>query len=55
MGKGPDSAVFWVNLQLGLFADHAQNWLELERLHNVALDLELAGHEESLRVGLAKE
>lgn len=40
-------------LQLSLGLGLLQDRLELGGLHDVALDLELAGHEETLSVGLA--
>lgn len=30
-----------------------QNWIKLRCLHHIALDLELAGHEKLLRIGLS--
>lgn len=43
------------SLQLGLRvgASRGEDWLELGGLHDVALDLQLAAHKESLCVGLA--
>lgn len=43
----------WVNLQLGIVLGLLEDGLHLGRLHNIALDLELAGHEKALSVGLA--
>lgn len=42
-------------LQLGLVLSLLQHGVELGRLHDVALDLELAAHEEALSVGLASD
>lgn len=41
------------HLQLGLGLSLLQDRLHLVGLHDIALDLELAGHEEALSVGLA--
>lgn len=40
-------------LQLGLCLGLLQHGVQLGRLHDVALDLELAAHEEALGIGLA--
>ena len=41
------------NLQLRLVLGLLEDGLHLGRLHHVALDLELAGHEQALGIGLA--
>lgn len=43
----------WPRLQLGLCLSLLQHGVQLGRLHDVALDLELAAHEEALGIGLA--
>src|SRR6187551_461054 len=43
------------HLQLGLGLRLLEDGLHLGGLHNVALDLELTRHEETLRVGLARD
>lgn len=45
----------YFQLQLGLVLGLLQHGVELGRLHDVALDLELAAHEETLSVGLASD
>lgn len=40
-------------LQLGLGLRLLQHRVQLGRLHDIALDLQLARHEQALRVGLA--
>lgn len=42
-------------LELGLGLGLLQDGLHLGGLHDVALDLELAGHEQALGVGLADD
>ena len=42
------------HLQLGLGLGLLEDGLHLGGLHNVALDLELTGHEETLGIGLAR-
>lgn len=41
------------HLELGLGLGLLEDGVELGSLHDIALDLELAGHEEALSVGLA--
>lgn len=44
-----------LHLQLGLVLGFLKHRVKLGRLHNVALNLELAAHEETLSVGLASD
>jgi len=44
-----------LQLQLGLVLSLLKHRVKLGRLHNVALNLELAAHEETLGVGLASD
>lgn len=44
-----------LQLQLGLVLSLLKHRVKLGRLHNVALNLELAAHEETLSVGLASD
>ena len=43
----------YLSLQLGLSLGFFQNGLHLCSLHDVALDLELAAHKQTLSIGLA--